>query len=499
MAYESCRLSPNADAAALLREALALDARGRAAEAITVYQRILERWPGAAECWYNLAVLQRKTRQYAAALASYQRALDTGVERPEEVHLNRGVIYADCLRDDAAAERELAAALARNPSYVPALFNLANLQEDLGRRDAARASYERILALDPNAHEALARYAYLHAFVRADDPLIARLRRALAACQGASERASLGFALGRALDACQEYAAAFQAYAQANRASRDSVAAGSAHYDRGRAEALVDALIGAFPKAGAATERLRTSTAGTRGPQPIFVCGMFRSGSTLTEQLLAGHPRVVAGGELDFLPHAVQTRLAPYPAALAAAAAGTLKALAGEYREMLAARFPGAEFVTDKRPDNFLHIGLIKRLFPDAKILHTTRAPLDNCLSIYFLHLDPALSYALDLLDIGHHYRQYLRLMAHWKALFGPDILDVDYDVLVRDVRPVAARMLGFLGLDWDDRCLSVPPAGRSVKTASVWQVREPLYQRSSGRSRHYARELAPLRSYLES
>jgi len=156
---------------------------------------------------------------------------------------------------------------------------------------------------------------------------------------------------------------------------------------------------------------------------------------------------------------------------------------------MLIERFPEAINVTDKRPDNFLYIGLIKALFPQAKILHTVRDALDNCLSIYFLHLDPAMSYALDLMDVGHHYREYRRLMSHWQRLFGADILDVSYDSLVRDPKPQLEQILAFLGLDWDEGCVSVGP-GRTVKTASVWQVREPLYMHSSGRSRHYAKQL---------
>jgi hypothetical protein len=159
--------------------------------------------------------------------------------------------------------------------------------------------------------------------------------------------------------------------------------------------------------------------------------------------------------------------------------------------------FPGAQRVTDKRPDNFLHIGLIKRLFPQARIVLTTRDPLDNCLSIFFLHLDQRMSYALNLLDIGHHYRQYLRLMAHWKASYPDDIFELPYDSLVREPKEVMGNLLDFLGLEWSDGCLEISASGRAIKTASVWQVREPLYQRSSGRSRHYEKQLAALKEYL--
>jgi Tfp pilus assembly protein PilF len=497
----------------MVREALLLDRQGRMPEAIAAYQRVLARWPALPDCWYSLAVLQRKTRQFSAALASYQQALDQGVRKPEEVHLNRGVIYADCLRQYDAAERELLTALALNPSYVPALLNLANLHEDMGRREQAHAVYEQILALDPSCREALARSANLKTVADPDDAVIGRLRSALAEPgASAAERASLGFALGRALDACGAYPAAFAAYTQANRDSRSSAASGTARYDRRLEERAVDGLIAAFPAAHSDGARgtaapvaaaPRTAAPGTvppriAAPRPIFVCGMFRSGSTLVEQLLAGHPRVTAGGELDLLPQIAQEIFASFPESIAAVPPSRLQALAAGYLDTLGTLFPAAEFVTDKRPDNFFHIGLIKQLFPEAKIVHTTRDPLDNCLSIFFLHLDQRMSYALDLMDIGHHYLEYRRLMAHWKALYGADILDVSYDALVREPKPAAEKLLGFLGLDWDERCLAVSPAGRAIKTASVWQVREPLYQRSSGRARHYARELDELRGYLE-
>jgi Sulfotransferase family len=129
--------------------------------------------------------------------------------------------------------------------------------------------------------------------------------------------------------------------------------------------------------------------------------------------------------------------------------------------------------------------------------VHTTRAPLDICLSIHFLHLDPQMSYALDLLDTGHYYRQYRRLMAHWRALYGADILDFNYDALVGDPRTETARLLEFLGLQWQDSCLDFSGRAGSVRTASVWQVREGFYRSASGRARHYAPELAALAADL--
>jgi tetratricopeptide (TPR) repeat protein len=476
---------------ALLREALRLTETGALADAAALYARLLERAPEFADGWYHLGLLQRRLRRYEDALHSYAQALERGVSTPEAVHLNRGVVYADFLHQPDAAAGELRAALGLNPHYTPALLNLANLYEDHGQREQAIDLYGQVLAREPGNGEALARSANLHTFRTRDDPWIGRLERPLAAPEAsAGERASLGFALGRALDECGDYEAAFSAYAAANRASLAAVT-GVAAYDRGAAELRIDRLLTAFPA------RSRRVVAPTGEPRPIFICGMFRSGSTLTEQLLAAHPEIAAGGELDLLPHLAENQLGPFPESMLQVSVESLASFAAGYRSTLARLFPGAPCVTDKRPDNYLYIGLIKMLFPDARIVHTTRHPLDNCLSVYFAHLDPALRYAFDLLDIAHHFGQYRRLMAHWRSLYRDDILDVDYDALVREPRAALERVLRFCGLPWDERCLAGPRPGAVVKTASVWQVREPLHQRSSGRWRHYERQLAALRDSL--
>jgi len=480
------------DPQALLRSAEALEKAGRLAEAEAAYLRVLAIRPDLPDTWYNLARLQRRAGRFDAALASYQQALDRGVSEPEEVHLNRSVIYSDCLRQDEAAERELQAALALNRNYVPALLNLANLREDFGKQAEARALYEKILELQPRCYIALARYVGLQKVTQANDPLIARLRAGIAdSSASAADRADLGFALGKALDSGGAWDAAFAAYAAANRDSRQSAAPGTAVYDRRAHERLIDEIVATFQLGQPNALRLPHSV------RPLFICGMFRSGSTLVEQILAAHSQVAAGGELAFLPSLVRSELAPFPATMATVSQARLDELAASYLDLLARLFPHGERVTDKRPDNFLYIGLIKRLFPQARIVHTVREPLDNCLSIYFLHLDHGMSYALDLADIAHYYVQYRRLMAHWQALYGADIFDLDYDALVREPRSTLERLMQFCGLEWEEACLSFEQGTRAVKTASVWQVREPLYRRSSGRWRNYAAHIAPLQKSL--
>ena len=304
-----------------------------------------------------------------------------------------------------------------------------------------------------------------------------------------ADEAEISFALASALDATGNYEEAFRVLRRANAASRAGASPRPPRYDRAAQEALVDALIRTFP--------LRARPAARNAASPIFICGMFRSGSTLTEQTLARHSRVTAGGELETIPALVQMRLQPYPESLSSAPATLLDELRATYVSELHSLFPTADLVTDKRPDNFLHIGLIKTLFPEARIVHTRRNPLDNILSVYFLHFDASISYGLDLADIAHWYREYRRLMRHWHALYGSDIHDLDYDALVASPRRVLAELLDFCGLEWEDGCLSLDAKPGAVRTGSVWQVRQGIHGRSSGRWRHYERHLDAVRATL--
>lgn len=465
-----------------------LRAAGRAEEAAQAYRRLLAIRPDLPDSWFNLALMERQSGRFEAALKAYDEALRRGVSGPEEAWLNRGVIHADDLGRPDLAEKDLEAALAIAPDWLPALLNLGNLHEDMGRREAAAEAYARALAVAPGHPTALSRAAGLARLTGPDDPVIGALRDAVGrAGLSADDRAELGFALGRALDQVGAFDEAFAAYAAANVASRAADPRG-APYDRAGHERFVDSLIAAFP------EPAETAAEGDEGP--VFICGLFRSGSTLVEQILAGHSRVTGGGELGLVPGLARA-IAGYPHALATAEPEALSRLRGLYLDGLKTARPGADVVTDKRPDNFLHIGLIKAMFPTARIVHTVREPLDVILSNWFLHLDRSMAHALDLEDLAHWHGQYARLMAHWKALY-PDILDLDYDAMVVEPRPAIERLLAYCGLEWEDGVLDFHKAAAPVRTASVWQVREPLYRRSSGRWRNYERHLGGVRAALE-
>lgn len=454
-----------------------LDGLGRTEDAIEHYRQLLQRQPGLAAAHFNLALLYKKNKRFADAVASYDEAVKLDIKNVQEVWSNMGVLYSEMRQAGKAAEM-FERVLEVDPDYGPALFNRAGLFEEAGERQPAIELYRRILATDPGNAAALARLAYADKITDADDPLISSLNEAVDTAKEdqPAAREELSFALGKALDDVGKYDEAFAAY----RAGNELGKLRNRPYDRDATEQAFDRLVEVFN-----AEWIKAAaTASTASP--VFICGMFRSGSTLVEQILAAHPSITPGGELDLLPWLLARRLGPYPDGAASASPAAMQQLGDEYLSKLQELFPGDGNITDKRPDNFLHLGLIKALFPAARIVYTKRAPLDNCLSVYFQQLGGNLDYATDLENIAHYYLQHERLMKHWSTCFADNIFTVDYDELVRAPEPVLRGLLDYLGLEWDQRSLDFQQAGNLVKTASVWQVREGLHADSSGRWRNY-------------
>jgi hypothetical protein len=327
--------------------------------------------------------------------------------------------------------------------------------------------------MDPGWHDALVRIAHAETATDPEGEVVRRLRRALRRSGLAPlARESLHFALGKCLDDCGRYDEAFGQYLLGNAASRPRLA----RYDRVVVDQGVGRVIDAF-----GPELISRATPVSEAPL-VFVTGMFRSGSTLIEQVLAAHPAVTAGGEIEYL---MRFPLSIEPADWPLVAQG--------YLDYLRRTFPGKELVTNKRPDAFAYLGMLRAVFPNARFVNTVRDARDTALSIYFQQFDDRVGYAADLADIAHHHGQYRRLMAHWRGLFGDAIFDADYDAFVRDPRAVTERLLDFLGLPWHEGCLEFHRNENRVRTASVTQVRKPLFARSSGRWRNYERQLAPL------
>jgi tetratricopeptide (TPR) repeat protein len=457
---------------------------GRTDAAIAAYRAVLASDDRDAEACYNLGWLCRQTRDFDSALAAYADALARGIAQPEAVHVNRAAILSEQLQRYAEAETELRQALSCNPRFVPAWLNLGNLHEDRGDLSAARDAYVGALRIDAANGRAHAQLTVLD--IHAGDLARAAARldkaRQLARHDPVGD-AEFAHAEAQLIEAQGDYPRAFAAIAAAN-ARAHALIPPHLRYDPARQDALIDALIAAPTWPEAPVETL--------APRPLFVTGMFRSGSTLCETQLARHSRVTSGGELDLLPAAIAA-IPNYPS-------GPVdpRALRQRYAAALARLFPAADLVTDKRPDNFLHLGLIAAMYPETRIVHSVRDPVDTALSIFFLYFEDSVAYGARLKDIVHYMRGYRRLMRHWQARLGARIVTFDYDAFVAAPEETARALFAELDLSWEDGCSPRAAAAGTVRTPSAWAVRQPVHRRSSGRWRHYARELAAVKAAFD-
>ncbi|MFT5312684.1 MAG: tetratricopeptide (TPR) repeat protein [Paraglaciecola sp.] len=437
-----------------------------------------------ADNFFNYGYHLRLLGEYQQAINQYNMALSLNISQPEEVHVNIALIYAEYLRQDAKAFDELEKALALNAQYMPALYNLANLYEDRGEKEQAYQMFEKILSLQPRYYDALARMAQINKFNTVNDPLIQQLIIALQDANiDSGTKANVYFALGKAFDDCQDYKQAFMYVEQGNKLDKTV----SSSYNEKAQQRYIDTIKAVF-----SDERLVKIDA-ISDTSPVFICGMFRSGSTLVEQILAAHPKVTAGGEREFFIRLISGSLSPFPSSMLLTSFAKLQAIADEYLADLRKAFPGSTLITDKRPENFLYIGLLKVLFPNARFIHTLRNPLDNCLSIFFLRLGNKMNYALSLRDTAHYYQLQDSLMLFWKQKYPQSIHTVSYDNLVNAPESEVRQLLSFLSLEWDDNCLDFYKVKNTVKTASVWQVRQALYKSSSGRWHNYKDQIPSL------
>jgi len=221
--------------------------------------------------------------------------------------------------------------------------------------------------------------------------------------------------------------------------------------------------------------------------ETVFICGMFRTGSTLLEQILASHPRFVAGGEREFFPRLVAREFPGYPEGLKDLSIQKLRTWRQEHDEHLSQVFGSSLRPTDKRPDNFLYIGLIKAILPSAKFVVTERDWRDVATSIYSVRLGFGQTYATDLKNIRHYIGLQTEFIDHWASVLGSDLIRIRYEDMVLKPESTVTDLLTRLGETWDERCLAFHELRNSVSTASVWQVREPLHKRSIGRWRNFS------------
>jgi len=478
----------------------ALREQCRLKDAAACYQQALRLLPGDFDALYNLGVTMRELGQDAEAEAIFHEVRRLHPTLPE-AHNNLGNV----LREQGDVEGAVGAyrqALRLRPSYAQAHCNLAHALEEQGRPAEAAAHLLEARRLRPDWAPPLFTLAELAAqghyqFPEADVQRIV----ALAGDPGISESDAsvLHFALAILREKAGAYDEAFASYRQGNALMHGFLRKSRRAFDPREHKETIDQLIATFTPA--LFHRVRGFGLDTE--LPVFVIGMPRSGTTLVEQILCGHPLVFGAGELKEVPRLVSELPARlqvkerYPQCIHRLDQPTAWALAEEYRARLTRRGGAAARVIDKQGMNYLHLGLLAILFPRARVIHCRRDPRDLCLSCYFQQFREV-NFAWDLADLGRYYRAYERLMDHWRAVLPVQPLEVAYEDLVANPEAVSRRMVAFCGLDWDDRCLAFYENRRPVQTMSKLQVRRPIYTTSVGRWRRYEKHLGPLLEALE-
>ncbi len=501
-------------------------ALGQLDEAIRCLNETLKLNPSSADAHVILGDIQIKKDDFIGAREHFDKALKLN-PKSSDAYLGLGLLERETGAHKKAIH-QLELALKYNEKSVPAICALANSLANLTRKDEAKILYLKALKIDKNSVEAKSSLAMIYNFygdyeksLKLIEPLVKKqiLHSTLAiafaqSCkysnrceeavdyinqvlkkQGLSrnEIKGLNFAAGKIMDNMKRYDSAFSYY----RAGNEAI---SYLYDSVANTQYINDIIKTFNP----SLFMNTPTSNNRGKRPIFIVGMPRSGTSLTEQILAAHPNVYAAGELDTLfktssqaKHSLGGEDG-FPYYINKLDQNNIDEMANIYLNKLSSISGKEEFVTDKMPHNFYLVGLIQLLFPEAKVIHCKRDPMDTCLSIYFQDFSEVHQYAKDLFNIGTHYYQYNRLMDHWTTVLSIPILNVQYEDLVTDQEETTRKILNFCELDWNDDCLQFHNVKRTIDTASVDQVRQPLYSQSIKRWKHYEKHLDELKAGLQ-
>jgi tetratricopeptide (TPR) repeat protein len=452
---------PTPDWGAWRQHGHAAAAQGDHERAVFCLQRAIALNSNEASCWEALALAALSGQRWSIAEQASEQ-LSARFPQCAGTHLVAGHIHKMAGRS-AAAVRAYERALVLAPGLTEAVFNLVELQAPAV--DATLVHRVAELSSNPLANEA--------------------------------DRANLGFARGRILDAAGEFGQAFSAYADANSAVVRLMSSRGFVYDPARSEQVFEQT------------RAQWSSATVRAPldrlpvelRLIFIVGMPRSGSTLIEQMLSGHPAIEAGGELTAAAdcerlHARRRadRGLHGPLDPTDPLERELLAEAREfYLDRLFDRELDAAYVTDKAPGNFARLGFLRLLFPDAVFVHSRRHPVATCWSLFTAHFGQHDPYYNSLPHLAHYYRQYARLMTHWETVVGLQLVDISYEELVSRPQSVLTRLLNHIGLEWDERCLDLQSNPRPVLTASYRQVRMSPYRSAIDRWRPYRAHLHDL------
>ena len=508
----------------LIQEGLAHLQAGRLQEAEAIFQSILRDQAQHPDALHLSGLLKHRAGEHETAVALIEDAIKMNPTAPA-FHNNCGEVYRALDNHDSAIAC-YEQALALNPNYAEAHYNLGNVLQTLERQEEARVHYEQALSLNPDfaeAHynlgislqdlgrqeDAIARYEQTlalkpnHAEARRSLTLINPSQQQIPALEKLLADPSVSvegaihchFALGDLFDRANASTEAFEHFRAANALKRKTIT-----YDPNHHSAFVDRLIKTYTEdffAGALG-------GGSDSELPVFIVGMPRSGTTLVEQIVSSHPQVYGAGELaclrdieEAIAREIETT-GSYPEEIASFKESVAARFSEEYLDELRGHSQATFRITDKMPSNFMRVGLIKTLFPNARIVHCERNALDTCSSIFINYLVKGHDYSFELKELGQYYLDYERLMVHWSSVLPNQIFAVRYEDLVANQEPTSRRLVQHLGLEWKETCLDFHENKRAVKTASNLQVRQPIYKNSVDRWRRYEKQLAPLVKMLE-
>lgn len=416
---------------------------------------------------------------------------DTAAGLPMHGLLKARLLIAEARADEAL--ELLTESADKFPGSVDIKYQLYEVLSSLGRLDQAEAVVREAGLLDPGG---IARRIESRGHEANDLELDALRRVAQNPVMPGPQRSGAMFTLAKVLEKREDHAASFEAVIQANELARPSL-----NYDWKKHRGQIESLVQSFTP----DVVNRLGGLGHESMRPVFVTGMPRSGTTLTEQILCSHPQVYGAGELQWITRL--TRLVPrvikdhhYPEAISVFRPEHLLSAADYYLERVSRQNSTARLVVDKMPHNFDHIGLIALIFPRAVIIHMKRDPRDVAVSNYYQNYAAAhglMGFAYSLEDIGHMLNDYDRIMKHWHGLFPGRIFELDYQQMVHEPEPVIRTLLEHCGLDWDDRVLRFHETRRPVRTASIRQIRQGIYTGSIQKWRKYRDYLDPLEQVL--
>jgi tetratricopeptide (TPR) repeat protein len=479
--------------------AQALQEEGKLDEALQWYRRALERDSRSSRIHTNLASALAEQERYQEAIVCYQTALTFNPSYAEALN-GLGWVWHE-QGQYTRAEAAYREALRLKPDLAAAHCNLGTVREEHGDFEGAERCIREALHHDARLPGALALLATMLRKKLPDADLEAMNQLLNDPYFSDGQRGCLHFGLAQVCDARGEYPAAGEHLARANGIAVSEWAKRGQSYDPAAHARFVNQLIEVFTPAF--FEKVRAW--GSESERPIFIVGLPRSGTTLTEQVLASHSHVFGAGELslarDSFEMMVEGTGNPGETgafdALSRIDAGLIGRVAERHLAKLCEMGAYKPHVVDKMPDNYLYLGLLAVLFPKARFIHCRRDLRDvavSCWMTNFRHI----RWSSDQGHIADRFQEYLRLMDHWRKVLPVEMLEVDYEVTVADLEGVARRLIGFCGLEWEPACLAFHESRQPVRTASVSQVRQPIYKRSVARWKHYQVALRSLFSRLE-